>query len=134
MKPPTLERTAKVQDRETNRLGNLNFDGETFSVRSFCRTYDVRQEMFTRLAGFSPRAVSNWAVGRTPSQSTQRRLAEIARLFAALRQLVDAKQIGVWLRTSNPAFEGSTPLQVIERGETDRIWHMIYELKSGQPG
>jgi len=27
----------------------------------------------------------------------------------------------------------STPLQVIERGETDRIWRMVYELESGEP-
>jgi hypothetical protein len=32
------------------------------------------------------------------------------------------------------AFDGSTPLQVIERGETDRIWRMIYELEFGEPG
>jgi hypothetical protein len=31
------------------------------------------------------------------------------------------------------AVDGSTPLQVIERGETDRIWRMIYELQSGAP-
>ncbi len=32
-----------------------------------------------------------------------------------------------------PAFDGSTPLQVIERGETDRIGRMVYELESGEP-
>ena len=34
----------------------------------------------------------------------------------------------------NPAFDGSTPLQVVERGETDRVWRMVYELESGEPG
>ncbi len=33
----------------------------------------------------------------------------------------------------NPAFDGSTPPQVIERGETDRIWRRVYELESGEP-
>ena len=33
-----------------------------------------------------------------------------------------------------PAFDGSTPLQVVERGEMDRIWYMLYDLGSGQPG
>jgi hypothetical protein len=41
--------------------------------------------------------------------------------------------IGPWLKDPNPAFDGSTPLQVIERGETDRIWRMVYELESGEP-
>jgi len=38
-----------------------------------------------------------------------------------------------WERSSRPAFDGSTPLQVVERGETDRIWRMVYELESGEP-
>jgi hypothetical protein len=25
-------------------------------------------------------------------------------------------------------------LQVVERGEADRIWQMFYELESGEPG
>lgn len=51
----------------------------------------------------------------------------------ALSRLVDAKATGSWLMQPNPAFDGSTPLQVIERGESDRLWRMIYELESGQP-
>jgi len=54
----------------------------------------------------------------------QRRLTELRRLFAALEQLVDEEAIGPWLKESNLSFDGSTPLQVIERGETDRLWQM----------
>jgi hypothetical protein len=38
------------------------------------------------------------------------------------------------VKEPNPAFDGSTPLQVVERGETDRIWWMLYELESREPG
>ncbi|TVP79649.1 MAG: hypothetical protein EA353_05625 [Puniceicoccaceae bacterium] len=69
--------------------------------------------------------------------------------------------VGEWLKTANPAFDhgpvfrsaesghvaaprlGTTPLQVIERGEAERIWHtchgvslwrrMIYRLQTGEP-
>jgi integrase/recombinase XerD len=47
---------------------------------------------------------------------------------------IRASQIGPWLDTPNPAFEGSTPLQVIERGESDRLWRMIWELRMGNSG
>ncbi len=103
-------------------------------VREFCKTYAVTQDTFTRLAGFSSRAVANWAQGQKPSASTERRLTELNRIFQALEKLVAKESIGPWLKEPNPAFDGSTPLQVIERGETDRIWRMIYELESGEPG
>jgi hypothetical protein len=64
----------------------------------------------------------------------QRKATEMKRILGALETLVARDAIGPWLKESNPAFDGSTPLQVIERGETDRIWRMIYELQSGEPG
>lgn len=103
-------------------------------IKEFCASYGVTRDVFTRLAGFSPRAVAHWARGREPSASTARRLTELNRVFEALGRMVSSPAIGPWLREPNPAFDGSTPLQVIERGEMDRIWRMIYELQSGEPG
>lgn len=107
---------------------------EEFSVRSFCDSFGVTQDSFTRLAGFSPRAVAHWASGRTPGGPAQKRMTELTRLFDALSDMVDAKAIGAWLKQPNPAFDGSSPLQVIERGETDRIWRMVWELQTGNTG
>jgi hypothetical protein len=77
--------------------------------------------LFPQRTGFSPRAVAHWAGGRKPSTSTGRRLTELKRIFETLEKLVAKKTIGPWLKESNTAFDGSTPLQVIERGETDRF-------------
>jgi hypothetical protein len=56
------------------------------------------------------------------------------RLLDALARVMQPQQVGQWLKSPNPAFDGSTPLQVVERGESDRIWRMLYDLESGQPG
>ena len=111
----------------TGRLRGLD-------IKEFCESYGVNQDTFTRLTGFSPRAVVHWAQGRKPSASTERRLTELGRLFDQLEKFVSGENIGPWLKEPNPAFDGSTPLQVVERGETDRLWRMLYELESGEPG
>ena len=100
----------------------------------FSDDFGVTQDSLTRLTGFSPRAVAHWASGRVPSGSAQKRLTEVMRLFDALSELVEPKAIGEWLKKPNPALDGSTPLQVIERGEGDRIWRLIWELQSGNTG
>jgi len=105
----------------------------TISLKDLTTRYGISHDTLTRMTGFSLRAVSNWSQGSKPSSSTGRRLAETKRLFAALEKLVSPEAIGPWLKDPNPAFDGSTPLQVIERGETDRIWRMVYELESGEP-
>lgn len=93
----------------------------------------MKQYQLPRLSGFSQRAIDSWAAGKKPSAPAVKRLTELERLFAALSKVVDAKSIGPWLSHPNPAFDGSTPLQVIERGESDRLWRMVYQLESGQP-
>jgi hypothetical protein len=134
--------TIRIQKRSRRiprlRAGTLRnvFTGapRQLAVKDFCESYGVTQDTFTRLTGFSPRAVAHWANGDKPSSSTQRRLTEINRLFAALSELINKETIGPWLKQANSAFDGSTPLQVIERGESDRIWRMVSELESGEPG
>lgn len=55
-------------------------------------------------------------------------------LYQALERFLKPAQVGQWLKSPNPAFDGSTPLQLVERGEVDRIWRMLFDLESGQPG
>jgi hypothetical protein len=40
--------------------------------------------------------------------------------------------IAEWLSIPNPAFEDLKPIEVIERGESDRLWRMIYYLEAGE--
>jgi hypothetical protein len=62
------------------------------------------------------------------------RLVEVDRLFREMARVMEGIEIGPWLAQPNPAFDSSTPLEVIERGELDRIWRMVYDLESGLPG
>jgi DNA-binding transcriptional regulator YiaG len=103
-------------------------------IKEFCRQTNLTLDVFTRLVGSSRRALATWLSGDPPSRANKRNLAELSRLFEALGELVPSSQIGSWLENPNPVFEGSTPVQVIERGESDRIWRMIWELRGGNSG
>ena len=98
------------------------------------KKFGLRQETLSRMTGFSLRAFAGWASGKKPSAPVQRALTETDRLLAALGQLIDPKEVGRWLKEPNPALEGSTPVQVIERGQSDRIWRLLYFVGSGEPG
>lgn len=57
-----------------------------------------------------------------------------ARMRDALAGMIKERSIEAWLQRPNKQFDGSTPLQVIERGETDRLWRMIWQLREGNSG
>ncbi len=104
-----------------------------FNVQTFCQRFHLARPDLTRMTGYSLRAVDKWAAGEKPGASAQHRLKELDRLFAALSEIMKPAYVGEWLKAPNDAFDGSTPLQVIERGETDRIWRMIFLVETGEP-
>src|SRR5438128_1007560 len=96
--------------------------------------FGLRQDTLSRLIGFSLRTVAGWSKGKQPSTPVKRALIEMDRLLDSLGRLMKPKDVGRWLKEPNSAFEGSTPVQVIERGQIDRIWRLLYFLESGEPG
>jgi hypothetical protein len=97
-------------------------------------TFHLPQPALVRLTGFSPRSIAKWSQGELPSAKQEKALVEMDRLLDGLARVMEPAQVGRWLKQPNTAFDGSTPLQVVERGELDRIWRMLYDLESGQPG
>ncbi|MGL6095166.1 MAG: antitoxin Xre/MbcA/ParS toxin-binding domain-containing protein [Fimbriiglobus sp.] len=93
--------------------------------------FGVPRKTFSRLTGFSERVIANWESGEPMSEPSLRRIREIERLRDRLVEVVSAAAIAVWLDTPNPAFDGLKPLEVVERGEVDRLWQMLFYLESG---
>ncbi len=104
------------------------------ALNKIAEKFGLRQETLSRMTGFSLRAVAGWSNGKTPSAPVKRALVEMDRLLDQLSRLMQPKDVGRWLKEPNPALDGSTPVQVIERGQTDRIWRLLYFLESGEPG
>ncbi len=89
------------------------------------------RKTFSRLTGFSERAVADWESGKPISEPALRRIREIERLQERFAEVVSASAIPQWLDTPNSAFGGLKPLEVVERGEIDRLWSMLFYLQSG---
>jgi hypothetical protein len=116
----------------TNGIG---FDRPGSSeLRRLSRVYHLSNEALSRVTGASPRTVAYWNAGTPPQRSSAQKIKEVTRLFDALADIIDKKVIGHWLQRPNQQFDGSTPLQVMERGETDRLWRMIWQLREGHSG
>ena len=103
-------------------------------LQHYRTAFKMPQPVVVRLTGFSPRSVAKWSEGVLPSPKQEKALVEMDRLLDGLARVMQPAQVGHWLKSPNPAFDGSTPLQIVERGEMDRIWHMLFDLESGQPG
>ena len=95
--------------------------------------YGLPRRSFARVLGVSERTLADLEAGREPTEPTRRRLAEADRLHRALATVIQPDALGPWLDAPNDAFGGLKPLELVERGETDRLWHMLFDLRSGNP-
>ena len=84
---------------------------------------DRRTGMRCRIQNPTGSAAQRSAVPRGPSSGLGWSIAQ--------RRPVTPTRTTSWLDTPNDAFDGLKPLEVIERGEIDRLWNMIFYLESG---
>lgn len=101
------------------------------AVRKLRQELGLNRKQFARLTAASERAVADWENDQPISPVNQKSLRESERLCRALAKVMKAEHIGEWLDTPNDAFAGLKPLDLVERGEVDRLWRMIFEVESG---
>ena len=101
-------------------------------LKSLRTRLGVSQKLMSRLVSLSLRKISELEnTKKKPSPQTQQRLNEIGRLQEALVEVIAPEYVAEWLETPNDAFDGLKPIEVIDRGEIDRIWQMLFFLRSG---
>ena len=94
----------------------------------------MNYDMLARALSVSRRSISGWLSGQEPERINRVRINEFGRLVAELHAIIQPEKLKNWWNQPVADFGGSTPLQVLERGETDRIWRMIWETREGNSG
>jgi DNA-binding transcriptional regulator YiaG len=125
------EPKARVLTDEVSRPASLPASARLVTdVRS---GLGVTRELFARLTGFSVRAITGWEAGRPIGEPGLRRVKEMGRLRAALAEGMREEYIPQWLETPCEGLSGLKPVEILERGEADRLWRVVLLIGSGMP-
>ncbi len=92
------------------------------------------REVFGRLVNVSVRTIAEVESKQKKVEKLRRNYVEVKRLSDSLSEVVDPASLGDWFNTPNDGFGRLKPIEIIERGEIDRLWEMVYRLRSGMPG
>jgi DNA-binding transcriptional regulator YiaG len=129
---PRRRRPLRSAPQTATAIGKAKAFREKNKVASLRLLLALPRSKFARLLGRTERAIIDWESGRADPQGlSQQRLRELERLTEALRGLFKLDALGEWFDTPNRAFGNLKPIEVIERGESDRLWQMIFELRAG---
>lgn len=93
----------------------------------------MKREEFCRIVNVSPRTIAKVEAAAEEVDKLQRPYNEVYRLASALNEVVDPDSLEHWFTTPNESLGNLKPLEVIERGEIDRLWEIVFRLRSGIP-
>lgn len=141
----TLEKPAKPRRKSagTSVAPTIPTPAAGVDAAALRSRYGLPRRTFARVLGVSERTLAALEAdgkrggagegGRAATESVRRRLAEADRLHRGLSTVIKPDALPAWLDTPNDAFGGLKPIELIERGESDRLWRMLFELRSGNP-
>ena len=85
-----------------------------------------------RVVGTSPRSITRWQATRAvPRRDSEERLLELKAVVDLLTGLLREEPARLWLRTPNPDLSYEKPLDVVAKGEYQRVIDSIMALAEG---
>lgn len=105
--------------------------GQKLELRDRLR---MPQQTFGKIVNVAERTIAKIEAGEDGVEKLKRPYNEVYRLCEALAEVVDPECLGEWFQTPNDSFDGLKPIEVIQQGEIDQLWNMVFELQSGMPG
>ena len=94
---------------------------------------DPELQALTLMSGLPERVVVAWKSHRLRDGPESQMLIDMHGLWLWLTEVVRLEAIPGWLESPNDELGGLTPVEVLRRGESDRIRSLIYYLASGMP-
>jgi len=101
-----------------------------FDAKRIASELGIPVARLARVVGISQQGLS----AKPDSPRAQDGLLPIARVLAALDELLPAEQRRMWLNTPRDRFGGETPLALIQRGEAAALARAIEGALEGEPG
>jgi len=102
------------------------------SVAELRANLGLSRALFSRMVGASERSVASWETGRGPSsRAALQAVGHARRIYETASRVMKPAYVGTWLVTPLDVFGGLKPLEVIERGEYDRVWKELHIWESG---
>ncbi|HEX4412174.1 MAG TPA: hypothetical protein VH107_01010 [Lacipirellulaceae bacterium] len=132
-KAATRKPTGIAKPAPVKKLRAMKVSGKLNNILALRQGFGVSRRVFSRLSQFSERAIADWESGEALGGASRQRMTELERLQQGLATVIEPEFIGEWLQAPNESFDGLKPLEVIERGQIDRLWRMIHLLESGVP-
>jgi uncharacterized protein (DUF2384 family) len=102
------------------------------ALKQWRKQHGISRVQFSKMADISERKMATIEKAPRIPAKAKRPVNETVRLIRAIQELVgNDRALKEWLETPNPGFDQKTPLELIDHGESDVLWEMVYQVRQG---
>jgi transcriptional regulator with XRE-family HTH domain len=102
------------------------------TVQALRQRTGLTQSEFARVIGCSLRALSEYESGKPPARSAaSARLRELAGLLDLAERVMPRDSASKWFSRGIGDFAGASPSEVFARGDSARIYAVLYGVMAG---
>lgn len=131
-KKKAIRSSARTSERRVKAPPSGAKAQQQLSVAELRAKLGISRALFSRMVGASERSVASWETGRGPtSRAALQAVGHAQRIYDTASRVMKSSYVGTWLVTPLDVFGGLKPLEVIERGEYDRVWKELHIWESG---
>lgn len=101
-------------------------------IEGIQKSVDITAREVAQLLCTTPETISRWRGGKTePRPRTRDSLLQLEWLVTELAELYHPKEAHLWLFSKHKLLDGERPVDLIQRGQIDRVLQIISQLKDG---
>ena|SRR5438552_155668 len=101
-------------------------------IETIQKSADINGREIAQLLGTREETISHWRVGKSEPQPGMRDgLLQLGWLVSQLAELYELQEAHLWLFSPHKLLGGARPVDLIQRGETERVLQVIAQLKDG---
>lgn len=101
-------------------------------LESIQKSADINGREIAQLVNTREETISRWRAGKSePQPKTRDSLLQLGWLVSQLAELYEPKEAHLWLFSPHKLLNGERPVDLIQRGDSERVLQIIAQLKDG---
>ena len=116
-----------IEDKEIRLHGRITSGA---ALKKWRRQIGITRPVYARLSHCSERTLATFEARKNLSLAKERKLNETHRLLLALCEVMAPLHVKDWLNQPNEWLHSNTPMQIIEKGQIDLLWDLIYHTRN----
>ena len=101
-------------------------------IEAIQRSAEITAREIAQLLDTTPETISRWRGGKTePHPKMRDSLLQLEWLVSELAELYRPQQAHLWLFSPHKLLNGERPVDLVRRGQTERVLQVIAQLKDG---